>query len=475
MAGTPVWNDLAKDALDSTTIGQEIAAQITDHNDDADAHLGDGQALESHRAAEIIDHLAESVVNDKIQSFARSYVALVGTGVDGDFDTVQSAIAYAAGIGGGTIFIAPGEYYLSGAVSLPISINITSADSETVIIHGGYTGGNYFKTVDDTANGQISQAFSNINFVNDGGGVFHSTTSDLTYLSTQLFGNCAFSGGGQYIYAENLNITMSNCAFAISDVVAISTLNTFTISDSVVSRYSTSSTCYFFEFNGGDAYSNTFIANRLVLDCTGATTCEYFTGSGEGFFDLSFCRIYSWACNGISALWKNLFNCYCTFKTNHDLSFGTDGNDGVIALSYLIFSGTGNLVVPASAISLDGNLITGTYSGVDETISVYADRGVQSYYSMQPGYTACDFGTTYAVQISPNSTRTMTTTVPRAGERRSFIVLTSGTTSYTLTFGTGFKTTGTLVTGTTSARRFIISFVSDGTYLIEASRTVAIA
>jgi hypothetical protein len=65
--------------------------------------------------------------------------------------------------------------------------------------------------------------------------------------------------------------------------------------------------------------------------------------------------------------------------------------------------------------------------------------------------------------------------VPAAGAICVLSILTSGTTSYTITFGTGFKSTGTLATGTVTAQYFNITFVSDGSFLIETSRTVAIA
>lgn len=91
------------------------------------------------------------------------------------------------------------------------------------------------------------------------------------------------------------------------------------------------------------------------------------------------------------------------------------------------------------------------------------------------GTLALAFGTNQFVQVTPNATGTFTTTVPAVGTTCTLIVLTSGTTSYTMTFGTGFKSTGTLATGVTSARYFVFQFVSDGTSLIEAGRTVAIA
>lgn len=63
--------------------------------------------------------------------------------------------------------------------------------------------------------------------------------------------------------------------------------------------------------------------------------------------------------------------------------------------------------------------------------------------------------------------------IPKAGKRFSVIVRTSGTTSYTLTFNTGFKSTGTLATGTVDAKYFTVNFISDGIQAIETSRTTA--
>jgi hypothetical protein len=78
-------------------------------------------------------------------------------------------------------------------------------------------------------------------------------------------------------------------------------------------------------------------------------------------------------------------------------------------------------------------------------------------------------------KLTVTASRTLTTTVPAAGVRCSILILTSGTTSYTITFGTGFKTTGTLATGTVSGRIFVINFFSTGTVLYEAGRTAAMA
>jgi hypothetical protein len=62
---------------------------------------------------------------------------------------------------------------------------------------------------------------------------------------------------------------------------------------------------------------------------------------------------------------------------------------------------------------------------------------------------------------------------PLAGQELTFVVTTSGTSSFTITFGTNFKSTGTLATGTTSGKVFVLKFVSDGVNYNEVSRTAA--
>lgn len=58
-------------------------------------------------------------------------------------------------------------------------------------------------------------------------------------------------------------------------------------------------------------------------------------------------------------------------------------------------------------------------------------------------------------------------------QRMTIIIDTVDTNSRTLTFGTNFRSTGTLATGSTAARRFVLTFVSDGLVWTEASRTAA--
>lgn len=82
--------------------------------------------------------------------------------------------------------------------------------------------------------------------------------------------------------------------------------------------------------------------------------------------------------------------------------------------------------------------------------------------------------TTVVTTHTPSQSETINFAAPGAAGTEIFLeVVTSGTTSYTLTFGTNTKTTGTLATGTVSAKTFIVSFVSDGTNWVETARTTA--
>lgn len=88
--------------------------------------------------------------------------------------------------------------------------------------------------------------------------------------------------------------------------------------------------------------------------------------------------------------------------------------------------------------------------------------------------TAQELNTYINTRVTVTANRTLTTTVLPAGEVGSVTILTSGTTSYTVTFGSGFKPVGTLATGTATAKKFQISFKSDGTNMIEMCRTAAL-
>lgn len=76
------------------------------------------------------------------------------------------------------------------------------------------------------------------------------------------------------------------------------------------------------------------------------------------------------------------------------------------------------------------------------------------------------------ITCTPTGDMTLNAIHGRIGQIVTFHFTTSGTSSYTITFGTNFRKTGTLATGTTSARFFSITFrCIDGTIWSEIART----
>lgn len=160
-----------------------------------------------------------------------------------------------------------------------------------------------------------------------------------------------------------------------------------------------------------------------------------------------------------------------TIPTNTTSLFQCILDTGTTAASWIAdFIGFSALTGSGSVVRAASPVITGTLTTAAISGSSYVKGGFTAHAA---GTTAMALGTNKAVSVTPNASATLTTTVSPAGSTASIIVVTSGTTSYALTFGTGFVTTGVLNTGTVSGKTFVIDFVSDGTNMIEKSRTTA--
>lgn len=77
--------------------------------------------------------------------------------------------------------------------------------------------------------------------------------------------------------------------------------------------------------------------------------------------------------------------------------------------------------------------------------------------------------------LTPRGDCTINATNGQAGNIVALIVTTTGTTSWTLTFNTNYKTTGTLATGVVSGKVFTITFAcsADNVTWVELARTTA--
>jgi hypothetical protein len=147
----------------------------------------------------------------------------------------------------------------------------------------------------------------------------------------------------------------------------------------------------------------------------------------------------------------------------------------IVLVSILVFSQSGTIHNGARiVIERTGDVTltpkTGKKVSVTGQFAPYSTKA-----ALTPGATVTvdptlgDFFT-----LTPAQDEAINATVVGVQGQMLFIkVLTSGVTSYTLTFGTNFKSTGTLATGTTTAKIFLIHFLSDGTNWIEVGRTAA--
>lgn len=186
---------------------------------------------------------------------------------------------------------------------------------------------------------------------------------------------------------------------------------------------------------------------------------------------------------------SNAFNTYTIVTAGDQLGnlefWGADGS-GMIKGAYI--QGY-NIGTPAAG-DVRGGLKFFTGSGVNATTNrltiddttIAAALPITSTGPVSSGFAAIGtaapgaiaFGAIPNRSITPNATGTFTaSSVPPAGTNCTLEINTAGTTSFTLTFGSGFVAQGTLATGIVAGKRFMVTFHSNGTTLNELSRTIA--
>lgn len=470
-----IWGNLARATNDPTLIDEAISEGLAAHNDDPDAHLGAGGALESHRAAEIIDHRAESVVNDKIQQFARPYVALVGTGVEGDFDTIAEAVTFANGKGGGTIFLTPGTHYLSGEIEMTNAVNIVGADADSTKIVGGQTGGNYLRIIDDITTEQLQVLFSNLAFESTGGGIIRTDDGDMSQESLVRFEDCNFLGGNTYLYLRNGQLRFERCFIEAGGDPAFFVENTVELFYSKIQKRALGSTCTIFSHILGGNYEKVNSINYCQIDLSGTITGTLITGGGNPNWSILYSNIVNWRTNPENISLYNVIGNQIEIATNQTFGIYEGYNICLLAMNYFFVLGTGKIVAEQEMMGWIGNYYPGPMNRISPERKLHAN--LNEYVSDYPETTISmiPFMRAKYYTIGANANKTLTCTVPRIGEERTLVVVSQGTTSRTITFGGSFRAAGTLATGTTANRYFIIKFVSNGSMLIEMSRTGAIS
>ena len=216
MADPITWYALGRDILDTETILEAIDAKLLTHNIDPSAHGQENESVYEHRASELLDHLSYSIYNIKTNPAARVYKAIVGTGIESDFVTLQAAIDWANLYRGGTILIKSGTYTLSQDLVLYSNIELLGEDDDLVTILFSSTTYN-IKIVGTFGTHKRNIEISRINFQSKSN-LDNWKNIECKYADDVNFERCKFTDSGETtgapysVFAENCErINFYNC------------------------------------------------------------------------------------------------------------------------------------------------------------------------------------------------------------------------------------------------------------------------
>ena len=224
----------------------------------------------------------------------------------------------------------------------------------------------------------------------------------------------------------------------------------------------------------GDCSTSTLI-NRLAIQSSVANGVTAFSVLPNGTATTSAIRAYNAsdptnAANTNLTTSPGLSSIIATANgsgTGLPLSFHTVSTGTTAVERMRICIGTGHVLINTptddtfNQLQVNGdtktNRIIEVVSALTPSATISLDASLGSYFILTPDQT-CQINATGA----------------KAGQSVSLAITTSGTSSFTLTFGTNFKTTGTLATGPLTAKVFVINFSCfDGITYVETGRTTA--
>lgn len=156
-------------------------------------------------------------------------------------------------------------------------------------------------------------------------------------------------------------------------------------------------------------------------------------------------------------------------------SSGTNTGDQILPTSSTLSGTSLNSSIVGSSLTSIGTLSSGSIPTTLLTGNIpFANTAGSSATTTATTGTMTVSMTTPIITITPTGACTFNASGGATAQRITFVVTTSGVTSFNLTFGTNFKTTSTLATGTTTGKIFAVSFLStNGTQWIETGRTTA--
>jgi parallel beta-helix repeat protein len=380
MADPITWYALGRTVIDTESILEAVDAKILTHNLDASAHGQENESLYEHRAAALLDHLSYSIYNIKTNPAARVYKAIVGSGLEADFEALQAAIDWTNLYGGGTIFIKAKTYTLTSDITLYNNIEIVGEDNDTCIFD--FNSGAYqFKLIGTSGTHKKNCWLRNIQIKNSHKGNLGAI--NWQYVNDSGIENCKFSGNVDPTFGDGAAITVDNCLrlsikdnFFDSDNLSIQTFSCTHIT--IEGNHISSASWAGIYVSGG---SSNFIFNNLVSDSAAAAILVELSNLTQVIGNF----VDTFTSYGITTF-ENEASDYLIISNNVVINGAVNSAGIYIALGSKYCSITGNVLknnathgitlLNGDRNTITGNVVTGGSKGIE--LDANSDRNVCS-------------------------------------------------------------------------------------------------
>ncbi len=372
------WYALGRTIGDPTSIDENIDNKLLAHNLDPSAHSQSGEAIDNHREAPVLDHVAYSIYNVKTAPSARVYKAIVSGGLDGDFTTLQAAIDWANLYGGGQILVKAGTYYLSSDITLYDNIEIIGKDNDSVIFDFQSTA-HRFNLIGTSGTPKKNVWIRNIQIINSGEEVYSAIY--FKHVNDSGIENCHFitnygatfdTGGDIYLDDCNRISIKSNYSYGANFALRVID-GTHVVCEGNSFEQTTDTSVWYTNGASNFIFNNLFTSVQgYSISCDGADKTQiignFMTLAGAGGIMIgvsiagNYCIItnnYIEQCaSGAPAIYLDNASKYNVISNN---VLYNNGAEGII-------------LIDADRNTIIGNTITSNVTGV--SIASTADRNV---------------------------------------------------------------------------------------------------
>ena len=202
------WYTLGRTVADPERIMAVMDEKFLSHNQDPSAHGQTSEAVHVHRTDEPFDHPQYVVYNINMAPSTRTVKAFADAGGAAEFERIEDAIGYVNGLGGGTVHVKPGTYYITANLNMPSNVNLIGEDPTDCILDFGSAA--YSIRIDGTlVGGRRDVHFENLTFQNCydylEGALYFKSAPDCSVE------NCRFTNNWDVGNSRGREITVDGC------------------------------------------------------------------------------------------------------------------------------------------------------------------------------------------------------------------------------------------------------------------------